>query len=353
MNVLAIVDPLAEDRPCGENLRNNTSLRQIYYRIKDARSAARTAERGIAPGEIIGVSPEWSEVSNLGLQILSSQSKDIEVLAWLAEAQLRLRGFEGLRDVYIALMSLLDNHFDALHSIGDEDLDERFAPLAGLNGVGGEGTIIQAIRLTSLVPGGKFGQLSLWDFQLSQRAGEESRREQLQQAAADAGVARMSAQLNVLMECIAAFDRLVEILDTRCGEHAPPSSNTRRVLHEAASAIRVIAGLSAPDAAEPLTAGPDLKAANANQAEESSIPMRIPPAESIRSREEALELLTSVARYFRRTEPHSPISMSIETLVRRARMDFSELLAELLPEQQARNAVLSAAGIKPLAERGG
>ncbi|MNT59519.1 hypothetical protein D3C72_1970390 [compost metagenome] len=74
--------------------------------------------------------------------------------------------------------------------------------------------------------------------------------------------------------------------------------------------------------------------------------------EGISSRDEAFETLLSVARYFRRTEPHSPISLSIETLVRRGRMDFSELLAELLPETQARNAVLTAAGIKPGGENG-
>jgi len=65
------------------------------------------------------------------------------------------------------------------------------------------------------------------------------------------------------------------------------------------------------------------------------------------------ELLVAVARYFRRTEPHSPISLAIETLVRRGRMDFSELLAELLPEQQARNAVLTAAGIQPKPNKSG
>ncbi|MNX84625.1 hypothetical protein D3C86_1164340 [compost metagenome] len=82
--------------------------------------------------------------------------------------------------------------------------------------------------------------------------------------------------------------------------------------------------------------------------------MRISAAspEGISSRDEAFETLLSVARYFRRTEPHSPISLSIETLVRRGRMDFSELLAELLPETQARNAVLTAAGIKPGGENG-
>nr|WP_117190277.1 type VI secretion system protein TssA [Rhizobium terrae] len=355
MNFRQIADPFEKDQPCGENIRNNTILREIYYRIKDARSAARTAERGIVPGETIGLSPAWQDVNNLGLQILSSKSKDIEVLAWLAEAQLRLRGFEGLRDVYEGAASLLDNYFDSLHSIGDDDFEERFAPLAGLNGVGGEGTIIQAIRLTSLIPGGKFAQFSLWDFQLSQRAGEGDRREALQQAATEAGVAQMSGHLKVLTECIAAFDRLVAILDARCGDQAPPSSNTRSVLQEAASAIRVLAGIEAavPASELPPPHKPDLHPANANEAETEALRPRPVTAETIRSREEAFELLATVARYFRRTEPHSPISMSIETLVRRGRMDFSELLAELLPEQQMRNAVLTAAGIQPSSDRGG
>ncbi|WP_088685679.1 type VI secretion system protein TssA [Rhizobium sp. R634] len=354
MNVREIINSLEEDRPCGENVRNNTMHREIYYRIKDARNAARTAERSISPGEVITLAPAWHDVSNLGLQILSSRSKDIEVLAWLAEAQLRLRGFSGLRDVYVATVSLLDKYFDALHSIGDGDFEERFAPFAGLNGVGGEGTLIQAIRLTSLIPDGKFAQFSLWDFQLSQRPNEIERRKELQQAAAEAGVAHMSAYLGVLTECIAAFDRMVEILDEHCGDQAPPSSNTRNVLQEAAAAIRVLAGIEDPVAASESPAAHDFEppqAAGGGQAE--AIRPRPVSTEAIRSREEAFELLAAVARYFRRTEPHSPISMSIETLVRRGRMDFSELLAELLPEQHARNAVLTAAGIQPANDRGG
>ncbi|MGO7990422.1 type VI secretion system protein TssA [Rhizobium leguminosarum] len=358
MNVREIIDPLEQNPPCGENVRSNTVSREIYYRIKDARNAARTAERSIIPGETIAIAPAWHDVSNLGLQILSSKSKDIEVLAWLAEAQLRLRGFSGLHDVYVATVSLLDKHFDALHSIGDGDVEERFAPFAGLNGVGGEGTLIQAIRLTSLIPGGKFAQFSLWDFQLSQRPNETERRKELQQAAAEAGVAQMSAYLGVLTGCIAAFDRMVEILDIHCGDQAPPSSNTRNVLQEAASAIRMLAGIEAPTEA-PLAApqalaqqgSEPLQASEADGSE--AIGLRPVSAEMIRSREEAFELLIAVARYFRRTEPHSPISMSIETLVRRGRMDFFELLAELLPEQQTRNAVLTAAGIQPVADKGG
>lgn len=334
-------------------MRGNTSLREIYYRIKDARNQARTAERGISPGENISLSPAWTEVSNLGLQIVSSKSKDLEVLSWLAEAELRLHGFEGLRNIYRAITSLLDKYWEQLHSVGDDDPEERFAPLAGLNGIGGEGTIIQAIRLTPLVPGAKFAQYSLWDFQLSQRPNETKRRDELNQAVTEAGVAAMRAHLDGLNDCIAAFDGLVALLGERCGSEAPPSSNTHNVLAEAASAIRALAGID-PEADAAAASEARLQAANANVATDKPATERKPPnADAIGSREEAFELLSAVARYFRRTEPHSPISLAIETLVRRGRMDFSELLAELLPEQQVRNAVLTAAGIQPKSNKGG
>ncbi|AJD45630.1 type VI secretion system protein TssA [Rhizobium sp. SEMIA 4085] len=348
MNIRDIAIPFDENAPCGENIRNNTVSRKIYYNIKDARNLARTVERGISPGETIGVSPAWIDVNNLGLRILSSDSKDLEVLAWLAEAQLRLAGFAGLGEVYAAMMSLLDKHWDELHSIGDDDFHERFAPLAGLNGMGGEGTIIQAVRLSPLVPGAKFGQFSLWDFQLSQRPNESQRREDLYLAASEAGVSAMAAHLKQLNQCIASFDALTALLAERCGDQAPPSSNTRNVLFEAAAAIRQLAGIENDEAAADAETAP--LAANSNSPEPEAPRPR--SADTIASREEALEILAGVARYFRRTEPHSPISMALETLVRRSRMDFSELLAELLPEPQARNAVLSAAGIKSAADKG-
>ncbi|WP_246662551.1 type VI secretion system protein TssA [Rhizobium sp. P44RR-XXIV] len=343
-----IETPFEENAPCGENIRSNTSLREIYYRIKDARNQARAAERGISPGQNISVPPAWSDVSNLGLQIVSSKSKDLEVLAWLAEAELRLRGFEGLRDVYQGIASLLDKHWERFHSVGEDDMEERLAPLAGLNGVGGEGTIIQAIRLTPLVPGMKFGQFSFWDFQLSQRPNETRRRDELNQAVIVAGTAAMSSHLEHLNGCIGAFDRLVAILNERCGAMAPPSSNTHNVLQEAASALRALAGIEAHTVEDGVT-----PQAPTGTGEPAQIIPRPLNAETIGSREEAFELLLAVARYFRRTEPHSPISMAIETMVRRGRMDFSELLAELLPEQQTRNAVLTAAGIQPKSNKGG
>lgn len=297
---------------------------------------------------------EWHDVNNFGLQVLGEISKDVEILAWVAEAQVRLNGFAGLRDLFSACCSLFEEHWDDVHSVDISDIEEKVAPFAGLNGVSGEGTLIQAIRLAPLVPGAAFARLTLWDYQLAQRAGEGERREMLYDEAGEAGMSAMTEHLATVTGCIDAFDRLVAILDERCGDAAPPSSNTKNVLLEAAAAIRVLAGLQPEDEATAVAPALDTSSATGTQeaghADANGLD-RTPRA--INSRDDAFEVLLSVARYFRRSEPHSPISMSIETLVRRGRMDFSELLAELLPEPQARKSVLTAAGIQPKPDGGG
>nr|WP_082766186.1 type VI secretion system protein TssA [Paramesorhizobium deserti] len=339
--------PVGEDAPCGVNIRNDPEHRDIYYRIKDARNLARGIERTITPGEPLRLAQEWHEVSDLGKQILVSASKDIEVLAWLAEAQIRINGYAGLRDVFQASTFLLERYWDDIHSISNNPVEDKLAPLSGLNGVSGEGTLIQALRLAPLVPGAGFAQHTLWDYQLAQRIGEEERLEALHHAAAEAGAEAMAAHLALVSECRAAFDALGETLGARCGEFAPPSANTRNLLLEAAAAIRMLAGLD-----EEISPSPGSTAEDALPAGEldggRGFQQSKSHAGAIASREDAFRILLSVARYFRRTEPHSPLSMALETLVRRGRMDFSELLIELLPETQIRDAVLTAAGIRPM-----
>lgn len=349
MHISNLKYSIREDAPCGVNVRVDSEIRHLYFKIKDARGLARVAERATMPGEGAGLSPLWQDVSNLGLQILASFSKDIEVLAWLTEAHVRLYGYPGLRDVYDVTLSLLEQHFDELHSIGDEDEEERFAPFAGLNGIGSEGTLIQAIRLAPLVPGAKFGQYSLWDFQVSQRPGEDRIRGELENAFKNLNADQISEQLAAINGCISLFERMTEMLEHRCGTLAPASSNTRNVLAEAASAFRFLACLSEGEAAAededfaPLSVS---HPTSQERAHTSQLIPRRPTAQSISSREEAFEILLAVARYFRKVEPHSPISLSLETLVRRGKMGFSDLLAELLPDAHQRQAVLTAAGIR-------
>ena len=52
------------------------------------------------------------------------------------------------------------------------------------------------------------------------------------------------------------------------------------------------------------------------------------------SREDALRALGEIADFFRRTEPHSPLSYTLDEAVRRGRMTWPELLAEVVADTE-------------------
>lgn len=71
------------------------------------------------------------------------------------------------------------------------------------------------------------------------------------------------------------------------------------------------------------------------------------PAAGPMTRESALQELDRIAEYFKRTEPHSPLAYTLEEAVRRGRMSLAELLAEVLPDADARNGMLARLGMRP------
>ncbi len=346
-DVQELAEPITETSPAGEDVRSGGRV-ELYYRLKDARSAARADERNIDPGEAFRLSPAWADVRSISREIIQSVSKDIEILSWLCEAELRLEGFAGLRRCFQLGTRLVAEQFDALHSIDGDGLEDKVSPLAGLNGVSGEGTLIQPLRLSPLVPNGTFFRHTLWDYQTGQRPGGAEGLKALQDAVAEAGPAAMRVHLDEVAGCLAAFNELCAALDAACGAEAPAASNIRAVLEEARLAILNLSGLRADAPSEPeAVAGTDAGGDAASEALGTAAPRAGP----IRTREEAFERLLDVARYFRAAEPQSPMADAIETVVSRGRLDFGRLLAELVEDEHTRRNILIAAGIRP--ESGG
>ncbi|MGD0106757.1 MAG: type VI secretion system protein TssA, partial [Rhodopila sp.] len=65
------------------------------------------------------------------------------------------------------------------------------------------------------------------------------------------------------------------------------------------------------------------------------------------TRESALRSLETLAAFFRRTEPHSPLSYTLDEAVRRARLPWLELLDEVIADRSSRDAFLTTLGIRP------
>jgi type VI secretion system protein ImpA len=138
------------------------------------------------------------------------------------------------------------------------------------------------------------------------------------------------------------YDALSSTLDRLCGSvDSPPGHNIRAALSKYDDTIRALARLhlaAAPTAEE---AGGDTAGGAAGG---SGGGVHKGP---IQTREDAFRLLESVSDYFRRTEPHSPLSYSLEQCVRWGRMPLPDLLAELVPDEMTRAQLFKLTGIRP------
>ncbi|BAQ47412.1 MULTISPECIES: type VI secretion system protein TssA [Methylobacterium] len=333
-----------DDDPVGPDIRADISGSSAYLQLKDARSQARAAERAAeAAGEPTAVPTAWAAVRDLAGALLT-RSKDLEVAAWLIEALARIEGFSGLALGFALVDGLIDRYWPDLHSVDEDDAEGRLTPLAGLNGVGGEGVLIQPIRMIPLVPGYPYGTHALWHAQSGGRGTGQSGQDFMEARAATASDV-LRAHAETARTAHAAFLRMSATLDAFCGTDAPPLANIRAVLEEVLDIYRGLLGTAwAEPARQP--APPEDPASEARPSPPAAPGARPSGPRAIASRDEAFDELLTIAAYFRQTEPHSPISYALETVVRRGRMTLLDLLGELIPEAEGRERFLRQAGIE-------
>ena len=363
LNLNDLLRPIAGGAPAGTDLRGEGGLNSLYFRLKDARAQARTIERaGEAADEAPAVPPEWRTVHALALEALETRTKDIEIAAWLIEAQLRLEGFVGLEQGFNLARGLIERYWPEVHSIDEDDAAGRIAPLAGLNGIGGEGALIQPIRMAPLLPGSSFGTNALWHWSRVQKAPDSPLGRSFGDARSSAGLAAVRARAMEAGAARDAFAALTETLDRVCGTDTPPSTHIRNALDEVLDAYRMLLGggvdipRNVPTAAATAATNGEAKhvspvkialADEAPQHEAAAAPEPPQPAgpRELKTREEAFTEMLRIAEFFRHNEPHSPISYALETLVWRGRMSFVDLLEELIPNAENRKQLLQHAGI--------
>ncbi|HUR27989.1 MAG TPA: type VI secretion system protein TssA [Planctomycetota bacterium] len=350
-----LLAPIPGNLPAGDSLRADTTAGSLYYKIKDARAAARAAERAAFQlGELEAAGQaDWAPVMELAPRILRERAKDLEICAWYIEALVRRKGFAGLRDGFKLARGLIDAYWDTLHPMPDEDgMATRMAPLTGLNGDDSEGILIVPIGLVPLTERTEHGEFSTWHYQQSGELAkllDAAQREQRLTAGAVplerivAAISSTSAdflrkQSEDLAQCRAEFGLLSQALDAKAKTDAPPTSSIAAALDRATDALNFLARgvLASPAdgaAAAPAGAGGPAAPARAGG--------------PVQTRDEALRALAQIAEFFRRTEPHSPVPYGIERAVRWAGLPLPTLIEELIPDTSARSDFHKLTGIQP------
>jgi type VI secretion system protein ImpA len=357
-----LLEPIAGDSPAGADIRADASPSSAYYKIKDARSAARAAERGNID-EAAAVPDEWDTVVDTGAAILATMAKDLEVAAWMTEALVRVQGFPGLRDGFRLINGLAEKYWDQIFPLPDEEgILTRVAAVTGLNGEGADGTLVLPIRKAQITAGDQ--PYAFWQFEQATELEKvtDAARKKARTDAGDVSMDLFTASVRQtpsgffvdlaadIAEAQQAFEQMNATLKEKAGADAPPSSKIREMLEAVQSAIRFVAGdklaAAAAEAAEAAPAAAAEEGATV-QATDAAAGGAAKRANGAYTRDQAFADLSRIAEFFRKTEPHSPISYTIDEVVRRGKLPLPDLLAELIQDVNQRKAFMVAAGIKP------
>jgi len=359
----ALLQPISDDQPTGIDVRQDASPLSKYQQLKSARAAARASERqAIHDGDSTAADEHWRKIISLAPDILTTQSKDLEVACWFTEALIRRNGFHGLRNGFELIKGLVENFWDGLYPTPDEDgIETRIAPLSGLNGEGAEGVLIAPIRKVPITEGYSPGPFSLWQYQQAleaQRSPDEDTRqnkvaklgfsiEDIERAVGDSSAEFYVGLMDNLSVAIDIYKELGNLLDQRCGsEFAPPTRNIVSILEECRGAVAHLGKEKIPTAPEPESTT-ETESADSNGAPQSTSQSTAKTSSGvINSREAAFKQLLEIAKFFRKTEPHSPVSYVIEKAVKWGNMPLNELINELIPDSSSRERYSELTGVK-------
>ncbi|WP_281558721.1 type VI secretion system protein TssA [Thalassomonas sp. RHCl1] len=369
MNPLTLVldefiQPISDTAPTGTDPRADVSPTSAYYLLKDIRNSARAKERNalVDDESLLSLAGEWRPVLEQVPPALKTSGKDLEFVAWLIEALCRLHGFEGLAFGFNLGAELIERYWQDLYPTPDPtDLSERLAPLIGLNGIESEGSLIQPIKAILISQGSSEEPFASWQYEQAlevDRLDSEKQQKRFEAGAVSLEAVQLSIKetpadfylkLNRDVDAaVSAFERLSSVMDSAMAGEPQPTSYISKTLAGCANHIKSIAkDILSQAAADDVDPEQEI---STNKEEANVSPLDIAAAacalEQLNSREQAIKNLDHIAEFFRKTEPHSPMSYAIEQVIRWSELSLPELLQELIVDGEARNGFFKLSGIK-------
>jgi type VI secretion system protein ImpA len=262
----------------------------------------------------------------------------------------------------------VDQYWDGVFPLPDDyGVETRVAPITGLNGRDGGGSLIQPLYKIHFFDRADGTPVTFFSYQSSEQlpALTNERRDarvkagavpwdDMEKEARTVGAPRLGRLRDEATAALEAWEAMATTLDEKASEDPPSTSHVRDMLRQIHAAT--IRYAPAPEAAA--EAGGEEGAA-AEGGEAGAAQGGVPgiggfSANTQRtvSREDALKTLETIATFFRKTEPVSPLAYTLDDAIRRAKLSWPELLEEVVPDANTRLAILNSLGIRPVTEGG-
>ncbi|MGE5570096.1 MAG: type VI secretion system protein TssA [Rhodospirillales bacterium] len=340
-----LLNPIPGDNPSGDSLR----YAAIYDQIKEARREEEEIEQGEWQRE--RKKADWPLVIKLCSEAIAKKSKDLQLAAWLTEALIRREGFSGLKDGLELARGLIEQYWDNLYpELEDGDAELRAMPLEWIGS-----RLDTPLRSVPLTRSG-YNWLKYKESRSVPSEADAEGNEVKAQARADAiaegkltpeefdeacdetprsAYEQWAEQLD---GCLEVLEQLDSLCQERFGDYAPSFGGLRQTLEELKQVVRILLAKKAPQAPEAAAEaesssesssswsswGEAEEAATAAVAveEEAAAPARVaarpkgPLAPEPVDRDDAIERVVAVARWFRQNDYYSPVPYMLLRAIR-------------------------------------
>lgn len=329
LDLEAILPPIPGANPSGKSL----AYEPAYDDLREARRVEDATLQG--DWQRKPKTADWERVIDLGTELLTRESKDLQIAAWVVEALARRFGFAGLRDGFLLLRELQERFWETCYPENEDgDLEPRCGPYGFLDRV--LPTLIRDLPLTSGFGEERYGYFGWQESRTTENVGLKNPElmaaliaegkltaKQFDDAVAQTPRVFFETLVDDLNQCAENLKGLDASLDTRFGRDAPGLVNVRRALDDCRTLLRPI--LETKRALEPDPEDESEEAAAETESEEApaeeadgdepsvAAPRRRPrPAARAASGPiadvpDAHERIRESAAYLRENDPASPV----------------------------------------------
>ncbi len=343
MDLDVILQPISEESPAGESLR--------YSGIYDEIAEARRADENLNQGEWVTdlKIADYAKVIDLALPALSSQTKDLQLAVWLAEAMTRKNGFAGFRDSLLMLHGFHERFWDSVHPEIDEgDMEGRANAMSWFDIQGATSVRTAPFTGSKGYNFNDFEDSRKYDFpeNIDSLPTEEKVKINALKAEAEKHRSITASLWNVertetrraamesinytIEECFTALNDLNRICEEKYERNQTPGfSNVKKALdsvHEQVKKLLEEKRLEEPDPVEEEEIAAGDTAADGSAKGDGSM------SGAIASRKDALRRLGEIAAFFQKTEPHSPVSYLVQRAVKWGNMGLETWLQEVIKD---------------------
>ncbi|MES2265081.1 MAG: type VI secretion system protein TssA [Pseudomonadota bacterium] len=329
-----LLNPVSAAQPGGDDLSFSPELDAIAQ-------ARKFDDPSLEQGEWVTDLKEadWAFVVQRCAALLEQRSKDLRLAVWLTEAAAKQYHLRGLAEGYLVLAGLFEKFWDqGLYPEADDDQEQRIGNLGWI--LARTPALLRDMPLT----GGHGRSYSSVDFDAARKQANNGNAPPGQPKLAELEAARRDSSSQFLdafaadaADCMAALRQLEQAADARLGQDSPGFSAAREALQ---AMLRMVPARVVENAAP--EQAPGLPAADgAAQAPLPAGPRGVP-----QSRTQAIEQLRSVAQFFRRTEPHSPVSYFADKAANAAEQDLHSWLRSVVKDHASMAHIEELLGVK-------